>query len=363
MSGRGAVVYVGTYTEQVSHLKGTPGEGISVYRFDPSSGALQFVQVVAGPVNPSFVALDPGGRYLYAVNETGELDGERSGAVSAFAVDRETGRLTALNRVRTGSPGPCHVSVDATASLVLVAHYGGGSISALPIEEGGRLGGARALFDHAKLPGVPAGSTPRAHAILPDPENRFAVATDLGLDMIVTYRLYPVRRTVELHGEPVRLAAGAGPRHLCFHPGGRYLFVINETSSTITTLAWEARGALRELQTLSTVPEGFTGTNSCADLHVAPSGRFVYGSNRGHDSIAIFLFDEVGGELEALGHESTHGATPRNFALSPTGEFLLVANQDSDTVVTFRVESDTGALTATGRVDRVPAPVCVKFLE
>ena len=347
----------------MSHLKGTPGEGIYAYRFDPASGALRLVRTVSGLVNPSFVALDPGRRYLYAVNETDELEGERSGAVSAFAIDAESGLLTSLNRVLTHSPGPCHLSIDASASLVLVAHYGGGSVSVLPIEEGGRLGEVCALFAHASLRGAPAGSTPRAHAILPDPENRFAVATDLGLDAIVTYRLHPYRRSVELHGEPLRMTAGTGPRHLAFHPSGRYLFVINETSSTITSLARESGGALREHRTLSTLPDGFAGARSCADVHVAPSGRFVYGSNRGHDTIALFAVDETTGRLGALGHESTQGATPRNFALGSSGDFLLVANQDSDAVVTFRVDADTGALSATGRTARVPAPVCVRFLE
>jgi 6-phosphogluconolactonase len=352
------LVYIGTYTDGRR-------DGIYVFRGNAASGALTPLTQVAAGDNPSFLAADPKGRHLYAVNEIGEFGGKPGGAVTAFSVNGQTGALTRLNQQWSGGAGPCYVSVDPAGRHVLVANYGSGSVAVLPIEKDGRLGEATAVVQHRGSGGDPQRQeAPHAHSILASPDGRFVFAADLGLDRILIYRLDDGKGTLEPNDPPAaRVKAKAGPRHFAFHPAGRWAYVINELDSTVTAFAFDAgRGELRELQTLSTLPDGFRGNNSCADLHVAPSGRFLYGSNRGHDSIALFEIDAATGRLKAAGHEPTQGKTPRNFALDPVGAFLYAANQDSDSVVTFRVDARTGRLAATGQVTRVPRPVCVAFL-
>ncbi|MBI2941734.1 MAG: lactonase family protein [Chloroflexi bacterium] len=356
-------VFVGTYTR--SDPRAARGaEGIYVYRLDPSTGALTHAHTMAGVVNPSFVALDPRHRCLYAVNEVQDIDGRTSGAASAFHIDPATGALSFLNRQSSGGTGPCHLSVDQTGRYVLVANYSGGSVAMLPIEDGGRLGPASDFVQHVGSSVNPRRQEgPHAHSINLDPTNRFALVADLGLDRVLVYRLDLERGKLVPNDVPwAPVHPGAGPRHLDFHPNGRFVYVINELDSTMTTFAWDGeRGTLREIQNLSTLPPGFAGTSYCADVHVAPSGRFVYGSNRGDDSIAIFAVDAETGQLTPVGHESTRGKTPRNFALDPAGTLLLAANQDTDTIVTFRIDPETGKPTPTGQVASVPMPVCLKF--
>lgn len=361
-AGQGApiYVYVGTYTRP-----GGRAEGIYVYRMDPTSGDLTPAHTVPDVVNPSFLTLDPHHRYLYAVNEVPELDGQKTGAVSAFAVNQQSGGLTFLNRQASGGTGPCHLSVEQTARYVLVANYDGGSVAMLPILGDGRLGPASCVIQHTGSSVNPQRQREaHAHSITVDPTSRYAIVADLGMDQVLVYRLdLEGGRLIPNDPPGVRVEPGAGPRHFAFHPDGRYGYLINELGSTMTAFAYDSsRGTLQPLQTLSTLPADFQGTNYCADVHVHPSGRFVYGSNRGHDSIVVYRIDESTGRLSLIGHTATGGRTPRNFALEPSGRFLFAANQNSDTIVTFRIDSTTGQLTPTGQITEVPTPVCVQVI-
>ena len=351
-------LYIGTYT------KGT-SEGIYVYRFDTSTGSLEHLCTTTGVENPSFLAIGPGGRNLYSVGEVGGGPGEPTGAVHSFSIDQATGELAFLNHQPSRGAGPCHVSVDQTGRYVLAANYGSGSVSMLPIRDDGSLGEATGFVQHEGSSVNPDRQEgPHAHSIIVDPANRYAFAPDLGLDKVMVYRLDLDQGNLVSNEQPwVRTTSGAGPRHFDFHPSRKYAYVIDELDSTFTAYAYEeSSGALTQLQSLSTLPKDFTGTSHCADVHVHPSGRFIYGSNRGHDSIVVCGIDEATGKLTYLGCESTQGKTPRNFALDPTGDYLLAANQDSDTVVTFRIDQETGELEPTGSVAQVPTPVCLKLV-
>jgi 6-phosphogluconolactonase len=351
------IVYVGTYTQRGS-------EGIYVYAFDPSSGALSLVGTCGGVENPSFLAIAPSGRYLYATDEVGAFAGNRGGGVSAFRIDQETGLLTLLNHQPSHGAAPCYLSVDQTERVVLVANYNGGNIAVLPLERDGRLAPASDVIQHAGSSAHPTRQRgPHAHSITIDPTNRYAFAADLGIDKLMVYRLDLGRGKLVPHDIPsVEVRAGSGPRHFAFHPTGRYAYLINELDSTITVFSYDAdRIELHTLQTISTLPEGTDIDNTCADVHISPSGKFLYGSNRGHDSIAAFRIDEATGQLSSIGHTSTQGRTPRNFGIDPSGRFLLAANQDSDTIVSFRIDEGSGELSPTGEVTSVPMPVCVLF--
>jgi 6-phosphogluconolactonase len=352
------LIYIGTYTTGAS-------EGIYVYRFDTSTGAMEHLSTTIGVENPSFLAIDPGGRYLYSVSKVADGSGQPTGAVYAFSIDQATGELAHLNHQSSGGAGPCHVSVDYTGRFVLVANYGSGSVAMLPIQSDGSLGEAAGFVQHGGSSVNPARQEgPHAHSIIVDPANRYAFAPDLGLDKVLIYRLDLDRGRLVPNNEPWgRTAPGAGPRHFDFHPNRKYAYVINELNSTFTAYGYdESNGALTEIQSISTLPEEFAGTNLCADVHVHPSGRFVYGSNRGHDSIVVCGIDQATGKLTYIDCESTQGRSPRNFALDPAGDFLLAANQDSDTVVTFRIAHETGGLEPTGHVAQVPTPVCLKLI-
>ena len=358
------LVYIGTYTRAEPHVHGRAA-GIYLYQLDRATGALTYRNTFGGVVNPSFLAIHPSGRSLYAVNEVSEFAGRAGGAVSAFAIDPHSGALTALNQQPTHGAGPCHLSLDRSGRWLLVANYGGGSVTVLPIADAGHLGAPSAVVQHQGHSVDPARQqAPHAHSVVVDPTNRFVLVADLGLDKIMMYRLDETRGRLQPHDPPwASVQAGAGPRHLAFHPRGHYLYCINELDSTLTVFAYDAqRGALQAIQTLATLPPGAERRNFCADVHVAPSGRFVYGSNRGHDSIAIFAVDDQQGTLTAIGHVATQGRTPRNFGIDPTGDFLLVANQDSDTILSFHIDAATGRLMPTGHVAEVPTPVCVRML-
>jgi 6-phosphogluconolactonase len=364
MEGKPDFVYVGTYTRTEPHVIGR-AEGILVLSFDQASGALRPVGMARGVPNPSFLAVSPHRRTLYAVSEVPALDGEPGGALTAFAIDAESGELTELNRTSTGSAGPCYVSVDRSGSFALAANYGGGAVTLLPIEDDGRLAAGRETVQHTGRSVHPERQqAAHPHSIVPDPTGRVALVPDLGLDRIVLYRLdAEAGKLVPARVPWVATRPGAGPRHLAFHPGGRHLFVCNELDSTVTAYAYDAEEGLpRPIQTVSSLPEGFSGTNYPADIHVHPSGRFLYASNRGHDSIAIFAIDEASGELAAAGHQSTQGRSPRNFAIDPEGRLLLAANQNSNTIVAFAIDRERGTLEPTGAVTEVPTPVCVQFL-
>lgn len=348
--------YVGTYT-------GPKSRGIYAYRFD-ADGRLTPLGLVAESVNPSFLAVDPRHRFLYAVNEISDFGGQKSGAVSAFAIDRGTGKLTFLNQVSSRGAGPCHVALDKTGKYVLVANYEGGSVAVFPVLPDGRLGDASA-FDQHQGHGVnpQRQQGPHAHSIALSPDNRFALAADLGLDELLVYRFDATRGSLAANRPPfAKLHPGAGPRHFDFSPSGKFVYVISEMGSTVTAFSYDAAGGvLRALQTLSTLPKDFKGENTTAEVQVHPSGKFLYGSNRGHDSIAVFAIHARNGTLTPTEHVLTQGKTPRNFAIDPTGSYLFAANQDSNNIVVFRIDSQTGHLTPTGQVLEVPSPVCVTF--
>lgn len=349
-------VFVGTYTKEGSR-------GIYLFEMDRESGKLAERRLAAEAENPSFIAVHPSGRFLYSVGEISNFEGSPAGAVSAFSFDSARGKLVLLNQQSSGGAGPCHVSLDPEGKVVLVANYGGGNVSTFPVNNDGSLGERGGFMQHAGSgPDEKRQQGPHAHSINTDASGRFALAADLGIDQVLIYRLNTSDGGLEPADPPAAaLAGGAGPRHLAFHPNSRVLYVINELDSTITAFTFDpASGAISELQTISTLPAGFGGVNHPAEVLVHPSGEFLYGSNRGHDSLAIFAIGEDG-RLKAIGHESTRGKNPRNFGIDPSGRFLIVANQDSNSVVSFRVDPDSGRLMATGDVHEVSMPVCVRF--
>jgi 6-phosphogluconolactonase len=350
-------VYVGTFTNQKS-------KGIYAWRFHPESGALTSIGLVAETPSPSFLAVHPNGRFLYAVNEIENYQGGRSGSVTAFAIDGATGRLRTLNTVSSRGPGPCHLALDREGKCLLVANYAGGSVASFPVRGDGTLAEATSFYQHSGVVALPERQGgPHAHSVLASPDNRFALVADLGLDEVLVYRLNAAKALMEPNDPPfAKVRAGAGPRHLAFDPSGRVVYLINEIGSTITSFAYDAaRGGLRELKTVSTLPGDFHGQNNTAEIAVHPSGRFVYGSNRGHDSIAVFGADGSGG-LTLVEHVSTQGKIPRNFAIDPTGRYLFAANQNSDSIVLFRIDGASGKLTAAGITIEAPTPVCVAFV-
>ncbi|MBC8373015.1 MAG: lactonase family protein [Planctomycetes bacterium] len=350
-------VYLGTYTR-------TGSKGIYVCELNPASGALTEPRLAAATDNPTFLAIHPSGRFLYAAGGAARIDGKPTGLVTAFAMDKTTGKLTQLNRQSSGGRGPCHVVVDAKGRHALAANYSSGSVASLPIAPDGKLRPAASVIQHT-------GSSvnkrrqggPHAHSINLDRANRFAVAADLGADKLFVYQFAPTTGTLKPHAPPaVKLAPGAGPRHFAFHPNGQFAYVINELDSTVTAFAFDAKkGTLAKLDTVSTLPPDFKDSNSTAEVQVHPSGKFLYGSNRGHDSLAIFAIDSKSGKLTPVGHQPTGGRTPRNFGIDPTGRFILAANQNSNNVVVFRVDQATGRLKPTGGSIAVSSPVCVKF--
>ena len=358
-SGRNFLIFIGAYTRR-------NGRGIGVARFDSDSGSLSTPELAAEIANPSFVALDPSLGHLYAVTEIDDFDGSASGALSAFAVDRATGGLTFLNRQPTLGPGPCHVGIDATGRNAVVASYNGGSVAVLPINPDGSLNPPSDFVQHEGGSGVDSErqAGPHAHSANLDLETGRVYINDLGLDRIKSYELDSVAGKLKPAGLDVELHPGAGPRHFDFHPDGKHAYAINELDSTITAMDYDREsGRLSPVQTVPALPDDFDAESACADVHVSPDGRFVYGSNRGHDSIVIYAIDAATGGLEYVGHEPTRGRNPRNFGIDPTGRYLLAANQDSDNIVMFAIDRESGKLTATGAEVSVSMPVCLKFVS
>jgi 6-phosphogluconolactonase len=349
--------YIGTFTNEKS-------KGVYAWRFRAETGALTSLGLVAETASPTFLAVHPNRRFLYAVNEVNRYEGKPSGSVTAFAIDGATGRLTLLNTVASRGTGPCHLAFDRKGQCLLVSNYAGGSVAAFPVRGDGRLGEASAFFQHSGTVALPERQGgPHAHCAIASPDSRFALVADLGLDEVLVYKLNAARASLQPNDPPfTKVHAGAGPRHLEFDPGGRLLYSINEIASSITSFSYDAgAGTLRELKTVSTLPEEFHGKNSTAEIAVHPSGKFVYGSNRGHDSIAVFAADGSGG-LKLVQHVATQGKNPRNFAIDPTGKFLLAANQNSDNIVVFGIDGATGKLTPSGVVVESPSPVCITFV-
>lgn len=355
------LVYFGTYTSAKS-------QGVYVSRLDLGTGALSEPVLAAGIVSPSFLAVHPNRTFLYAVNEVSNFEGGVTGAVSAFRIDRATGRLTLLNQQSSGGAGPAHLTVDGAGRNVLVANYGGGSVAVLPVGSDGRLSPASAFVQHTgSSVNTQRQQGPHAHSVNVDRGNRWAYVADLGLDKVLIYRFDSTKGSIVPNDPPAAtVEPGSGPRHFAFHPTGRFAYVINEMTCTVTAFACDATtGRLETLQTIATLPEGVAVGRgmSTAEVQVHPSGRFVYGSNRGHDSITVFALDEKTGRLTFVQNESTQGNTPRNFGIDPTGRYLLAANQRTDSVVVFRIDEATGRLTPTGARITVGSPVCVKFVE
>jgi 6-phosphogluconolactonase len=353
-----SIIFVGTYTEPV----GSRSEGIHVYQMDLSSGQLKFERVIKGVINPSFLEIHPHQKILYAVTEVESFNRQPGGGVSAFSINSTSGELVLLNEQFSHGAHPCYVRVERTGRFILIANYTSGSVAMFPIQTDGRLGEATEVIQHRGSSVHTERQTgPHAHCILPDPTNRFAIAVDLGLDKLLIYQMDLEYGKLHPHGE-VKVHAGAGPRHLTFHPNKQFAYLINELDATITAYRYHSEaGTFDELQIHSALPKDFKGENLCADVHVSPNGKFLYASNRGHDSIVCFLIDQRSGELSYINHVSTEGREPRNFAVDPTGTFLLVANQKSDSIITFKIDTATGQLLKTGHQIEVPMPVCVKF--
>jgi len=354
------LVYVGTYTED-----GSKSKGIHVYRFDAKTTALTSLGLAAETTNPSFLAVHPNHRFVYAVNEVSNFKAQKSGAVSAFAIDRATGKLTLLNQVASGGADPCYITIDKTGKYVLVANYTGGSIAAFPILADGRLGEDSAFVQHTGHGTHPQRQEgPHAHSIDLSPDNRFAIVDDLGLDETLVYKFDSSKGSLTLNDPAFAKAhPGAGPRHFALHPNGKFAYVIDEMGSTVAVFAYDAAaGVLHPLQTISTLPRSFSGRNDAAEIEVHPSGNFLYASNRGHDSIAVFAIDPNKGTLTLIEYVPTKGQNPRNFAVDPSGTLLFAANEKADNIVLFHIDAKTGRLTATGKVLDLSQPVCVKFV-
>lgn len=361
------LIFVGTYSEPILFGTGQvlngKGGGIHVFGLDRGTGAIETLAVTPAR-NPSYLTFHPRLPVLYAVNEFKQYQGRASGAVSAFRYDG-SGALTLLSMQASEGTDPCHLIADATGRCVLVANFASGSVSVLPIDAEGALGPASCVVQHQGSSVDPVRQAgPHAHAVALDASNRFALVPELGGDCTQSYVLDAAAARIMPHPtQPaVPVAPGGGPRQLAFHPSGRFAYLINELNSTIDAYAWSAAdGTLAPLQTIGTLPAGFSGHSTCAEVQVSPDGRFLYGSNRGHDSLAIFAIDGDSGRLTPAGHVSTGGRIPRNFDIHPSGEILAAANQDTDDVVFFRVDRTTGGLTQTGQVLHVGTPVCVRF--
>jgi len=336
------------------------GLGIYIYQVDPDTGNLTHVSTTGGLINPTFLVLAPAKYRLYAVNEISSAAGD-SGRVSALAIDPLTHELTLLNSQSSHGFSPCYVSLDPTGRYLLAANYESGNLCILPILEDGRLGQASDVVQlhgsgpHERQEG------PHAHMIRPGPQGRHLFAVDLGSDRIFAYRLELDRGKLIPADPPwLQLEPGTGPRHLSFQPNGRFAYVVGELNSTVTLMHFDGqRGLLQVQQTLSTLPDDYTGHNQSAEIQLAPSGRFVYVSNRGHDSLAIYAVDQATGRLSLTGHEPTRGKVPRHFVIDPSGSLLLVANQDSDNIVAFEIDALSGELEATGQLIETPTPVCL----
>ena len=351
-------VYVGTYT-----AKGK-SQGIYLSTLDLASGKLSAPELAAELTSPSFLALHPSGKYVYAVGEIADFQGKKAGAVSALAVDAASGKLKLINQQPSGGAGPCHVSVDPSGKCVLAANYGGGSVCSFPIGDDGSLKEGGSVIQHeGSSANAQRQKEPHAHSINVDRDGKYAFAADLGTDQVLIYKLDAPQGTMEPNDPPhAKVAPGSGPRHFAFHPSGKFAYVINELANTVVAFAYNPHhGSLTEIQSITTLPKDFQGTSYTAEVVVHPSGKFLYGSNRGHDSIAVFAIDEKTGKLTATSHQGAGIKTPRNFAIDPTGKWLLVGNQAADNVIVFAIDQQTGALKPTDSKIEVGAPVCIRF--
>lgn len=353
-------VYFGTYTK-------TPSKGIYRARFDSATGKLAPAEVAAECSNPSFLTVHPNGRLLYAIDESSDPVKTPGRGVAAYAIEAGSGALKFLNEQSVGGPGPCHLAVDSSGRAVVIANYSGGSVAAIALQADGRLGAPGTVIQHSGSSVNPARQKgPHAHVVTIAPGDRHVLCADLGLDEVIVYQFDAAKAALR-GNEPasVRLLPGSGPRHLAFHPDGRHVYAINELLCTMAVFAFDApRGALKELQLIPTLPpgEGVQPGYSTAEVAAHPSGKFLYGSNRGHNTIVVYAIEAATGRLSWVENTPTGGKTPRHFAIDPTGAWLLAENQDSGTVVVFGIDPQTGRLTPTGQSLAVPSPVCAVFV-
>lgn len=349
------IMYVGTYSVRGS-------QGVYVFEFDRQAGTMQQIQAVSNAKSPSFLALHPSGRFLYSVNEAAQEGASQAGAVSSYSVEAGTGRLTFLNSQSSLGRGPCHISVDQTGKTAFVANYGGGSLAVLPINTDGTLRAATdSMQNVGSGPNTKRQEKAHVHSATLAPDNRYVYVADLGTDKLHILATDVQASKVKPATMPfATVKPGAGPRHLAIHPNGKYAYLVEEMGSSVAVFSRNARtGALTLLQDgINALPDGFSGQNTSADIHTDPSGKFLYQSNRGANTLAIFAIG-ADGKLTKLGDQPTEGKTPRNFLVDPKGEFVFVANQDTDNITIFRLDSKTGKLTYTGQSVSVPAPVCV----
>ncbi len=349
--------YIGTYTSKGS-------EGVYVLELDRETGTVTEARVAAQQKDPSFLAISPNRRFLYAVSEVNSVDGKKGGGASAYQIDPASGNLELINGEITGGSGPCHLVVDPTGKNLLIANYGGGSVACLPINADGSLKPTSSFVQHVGT-SVDKGrqEAPHAHSINVDPTGDYAVVADLGLDKVLVYKFDSDHGQLVPNEPPsTSVKAGGGPRHFAFHPSGKYAYTNLEMTSEVTAFQVQTGCVLAGIQTLSTLPDGNpVPGNSTAETQVHPSGKFVYVSNRGHNSLAIYTVDQRTGLLTHVGNQSTEGGVPRNFCIDPSGKYILAANQETDTVVVLKIDQETGQLTPTGSQAKVPTPVCVKF--
>lgn len=347
--------YFGCYTRKTS-------KGIHVSKFDPATGQLTEAELAAEVGNPSFVAIHPTNKYLYAVTEAGQ-----EGAVTSFSIDRASGKLTKINQASSKGGGPCHLNVDRTGRSLVVANYNSGSTACLPVHPDGSLGESTSFVQHKGTVALPKRQGgPHAHSANISSNNKFLIVADLGLDQMLVYKLDPAKATITPNDPPfAKLAPGLGPRHFVFHPKNKFGYAINEIACSVTGFKWDGnKGTLTEIETVSTLPTGVSRIDkfSTAEVRVHPSGKFLYGSNRGHNTIVVYTIDQGTGKLTHVDNTSTEGEIPRNFNIDPTGKWLLAANQNSDSVVVFSIDPASGRLKPTGQKLKVDTPVCIRFV-
>ncbi|MBB3067283.1 6-phosphogluconolactonase [Paenibacillus baekrokdamisoli] len=357
MSNKKILAFIGSYAD-------SKDPGLYVCHYDVNNGGLDKLDQAAGLQNPTFLAVNEATSKLYAITEGMDSNNQRCGAVAAYDIDRNSGKLTLLNKENTVPAPTCHITLDHSGQCAIVSSYHGGMIGLSPLLNDGTIGRTSDIHYHKSMiaiEGTDAQRQARAHSVFIDRLNRYAVACDLGLDRLFIYKLEAEEHRLTLHKE-VPVAAGSGPRHFAFHPSLPYGYVISELNATIIAYSYDGeQGELAEIQTVSTLPDDYQGENGCADIHISPDGKFLYGSNRGHDSIVVYAIDQLTGKLTVVEYASTLGGHPRNFAISPDGQFLLVANRDSNNIVTFARDEKSGKLTPTGSVLTVSKPVCIKF--
>ena len=356
---RNRLLFIGTYTKPEDHVQGH-AEGIYVYRFDEQTGGIEYLSTASDIVNPSYLTVHPFKPLLYAVSEINDFQGRETGAVVSYNIDPESGRLNMLNAVESRGTMPCHVSVDKDGRYAFAANYISGSIASFKIEHDGSLSEAVCSVQRkGKSVNPERQEGPHTHAVVPDPSNRYILVPDLGTDELAVFAFNREDGSLVQGQRSVRIDPGSGPRHIAFHTSNRFLYLLSELASTITAMKFDEKSCtFSSFQTVSALPEGFSGFSAGAAVRVHPSGKFLYASNRGHDSVSWFVIDGNTGELTPAGWESTRGRTPRDFTISPDGRFLLAANQDSDSVVTFRVDERTGSLEYL-RSTEIASPVCL----